>query len=41
VTGNGATAGNVIFVVPSGAPDPLYYDCSIHQAMQGTIHIVN
>jgi hypothetical protein len=41
VTGNGTTAGNVTFVVPSSAPDPLYYACSIHAPMEGTIHIVN
>ena len=41
VTGNGADVGNVTFVVPSTAPDPLYYDCSIHAAMSGTIHIID
>jgi hypothetical protein len=41
VTGNGAAAGNVVFVVPTSAPDPLFYVCSIHGPMQGTIHIVN
>jgi hypothetical protein len=41
VTGNGTTAGNVMFVVPASAPDSLYYACSIHGSMQGMIHIVN
>ena len=41
VTGNGTTSGNVTFVVPSDAPDTLFYNCSIHTAMTGTIHIVN
>jgi len=41
VTGNGATSGNVVFVVPADAPATLFYDCSIHAAMTGTIHIVN
>jgi hypothetical protein len=41
VTGNGATSGDVNFVVPADAPDTLFYDCSIHAAMTGTIHIVN
>jgi hypothetical protein len=41
VTGNGTTSGNVTFVVPGDAPDTLFYDCSIHAAMTGTIHIVD
>ena len=41
VTGNGATSGNVTFVVPSDAPDTLFYDCAVHVAMAGTINIVN
>jgi hypothetical protein len=41
VSGNGATAGNVTFAVPSDAPATLFYDCSIHAAMTGTITIVN
>ena len=41
VTGNGATAGNVTIAVPSDAPDTLFYDCSLHAAMSGAIHIVN
>ena len=41
VTGNGASAGNVMFVVPPSAPDPLYYVFSLHASMLGTIRIVN
>lgn len=39
VTGNGTEVGNVTFDVPSSAPSTLYYDCAIHAAMTGTIHI--
>jgi len=41
VTGNGVTAGDLTFSVPSAAPDTLFYACSLHAAMSGTIHIVN
>jgi hypothetical protein len=41
VTGNGADMGDVTFAVPSDAPSTLFYDCSLHAAMAGTIHIVN
>jgi hypothetical protein len=41
VTGNGTTSGNVVFVVPADAPSTLYYNCSFHAAMTGTIHIVD
>jgi hypothetical protein len=41
VTGNGATNGNVTFVVPATAPETLYYNCAIHPAMTGTIRIVD
>jgi hypothetical protein len=41
VTGNGATVDDVVFVVPADAPDTLYYNCSFHAAMTGTIHIVH
>lgn len=41
VTGNGATNGDVVFAVPASAPDTLYYNCSLHAAMTGTIHIVD
>jgi len=41
VTGNGADMGNVTFVVPMSAPSTLYYDCSIHAPMKGTIHVID
>jgi hypothetical protein len=41
VTGNGASSGNVVFVVPQGAPDRLIYVCSLHSSMRGTIFIVD
>jgi hypothetical protein len=42
VTGpNGVTSGTLTFVVPADAPATLYYNCSIHAAMTGAIHIVN
>jgi len=43
LTGNPAPngVGNVTFVVSASAPATLFYDCSIHAAMAGTIHIVN
>jgi hypothetical protein len=41
VTGNGATGADVTFTVPADAPATLYYNCSIHAAMTGTLHIVN
>jgi hypothetical protein len=40
VTGNGATSGDVVFAVPASAPGTLFYNCSLHAAMTGTIHIV-
>jgi hypothetical protein len=41
VTGNGTDSGDVTFAVPSSAPDTLFYDCSTHTAMNGTINIVD
>jgi hypothetical protein len=41
VTGNGTETGMVTFVVPSDAPNTLYYNCSIHAVMTGTIHVVD
>lgn len=40
VTGNGVTAGNLVFTVPSDAPDLLYYHCGNHQLMGGNLNIV-
>jgi hypothetical protein len=41
VTGNGTAVGNVTFIVDASAPNTLFYNCSIHAAMTGTINIVN
>jgi hypothetical protein len=41
VTGNGSTSGTLTFIVPSNAPDTLYYNCAIHAVMTGTIHVMN
>ena len=41
VTGNGLTGGTLTFAVPSNAPNTLFYDCSIHSQMTGTINIVD
>jgi hypothetical protein len=41
VTNNGTDIGNVVFVVPASAPDTLFYQCSVHDPMRGTLHIVN
>ena len=41
VTGNGTETGNVTFVVDSTAPNTLFYNCSIHAAMTGTITVVD
>jgi hypothetical protein len=40
ITGNGTDSGNVTFTVPADAPATLFYDCSLHPAMTGEIHIV-
>jgi len=39
VTDNGTEGGTLTFAVPAGAPDKLYYDCGVHNAMTGTITI--
>jgi len=41
VTGNGMDVGNVSFAVPADAPATLFYNCSLHPAMTGTILIVD
>ena len=42
VSGNDAGNGaDLIFVVPMNAPDTLYYQCTQHPAMFGTINILN
>jgi hypothetical protein len=41
VTNNGSLSGNkTIFEVPMNAPATLYYQCSLHTSMVGTINIV-
>ena len=39
VTGNGTQVGTVTWVVPSNAPDLLYYNCQVHASMSGDINI--
>ena len=39
VTNNGTANGTITFVVPSGAPSTLYYNCQFHIGMAGTINI--
>jgi hypothetical protein len=39
VTGSRNDSGNVTFVVPSDAPDTLYYQCGAHESMRGSITI--
>eukprot|EP00042_Codosiga_hollandica_P057943 m.867160 g.867160 ORF g.867160 m.867160 type:complete len:1068 (+) comp59725_c0_seq26:54-3257(+) len=40
VTGNGVTSGTLTFTVPLDAPNTLFYQCSVHSGMSGTINIV-
>jgi hypothetical protein len=40
VTGNGNSPGTVTFVVPASAPSTLFYQCSFHDPMSGTLNIV-
>ena len=39
VTNNSIQSGDIIFTVPMDAPDTLYYQCTIHSGMGGTIYI--
>jgi hypothetical protein len=41
VTNNGADSGTITFAVPASAPGTLFYHCSLHSQMGGTIDIVN
>jgi hypothetical protein len=36
---NGIPVGQIEFIVPTNAPDTLFYICQFHGAMQGTINI--
>jgi hypothetical protein len=40
VTGNGASPGTATFVVPASGPATLFYQCSFHDPMGGTLQIV-
>lgn len=41
VTGQGVTSGALTFVVPMDAPSTLFYQCSVHAGMGGTINITS
>jgi hypothetical protein len=41
VTGNGVTVGTLTFAVPMDAPNQLFYQCSVHSTMGGTLNITN
>lgn len=40
ITNNGITSGTITFTVPMDAPSTLYYYCSVHGAMNGTLTIL-
>jgi hypothetical protein len=37
IFGNGAQSGQILYTVPSTAPDTLYYVCEYHFSMTGVI----
>lgn len=41
ITNNGAQVGNIVFTVPSNAPNTLYYVCQYHSSMNGVINITD
>src|SRR5688572_30637533 len=41
VTGNGVDAGQLTFAVPTNAPNSLFYHCSVHSSMGGSLTITN
>jgi len=41
VTNNGASPGTLTFAVPTSAPATLFYQCSFHDVMGGTLNIVS
>ena len=40
VTNNGIESGTVTFTVPTTAPDTLYYQCGMHDSMNGILQIL-
>jgi hypothetical protein len=41
VTGNGVSAGQLTFAVPTNAPNQLFYNCQFHTAMSGIINLAD
>lgn len=41
ITGNGTDKGMITFVVPTSAPDRLFYNCEYHILMHGIINITD
>jgi hypothetical protein len=41
VSGNSTQVGTLTFTVPAGAPSTLYYNCSNHPQMTGTISVTD
>ena len=41
VTNNAVSNGTLRFEIPFDAPNTLYYQCTLHAAMQGTINVVS
>ena len=41
VTGQGMENGTLTFIVPASGPNPLFYDCEVHNAMSGTINLIS
>jgi hypothetical protein len=41
VTNNGASSNTLVFVVPTTAPDRLYYNCEYHSSMTAVITVFN
>ena len=41
VNNNAGNGSSLIFTVPMDSPNILYYQCTLHPSMTGTIHIIN
>jgi hypothetical protein len=41
VTGNGVTSGTLTFTVPLDAPSGLFYQCSVHSPMHGSLTMMD